>query len=431
MTNTRATAAGILAELMAESGSLSSHLARHNHSSDFQLLQEYCYGCCRWFYLLKFFLDSLLSKPLKKKDSDVLALLLVGIYQLREMRTPDHAAINETVAAVSELKKPWAKGLVNAVLRNFLRKQSELEARAKEGGDAVASAHPQWLADDLAHYWPAQHKVLLANNNLRPPMTLRVNTNRQSREDYLEQLEANGIKAMPGRFAETSIYLDQPHGVGSLPGFDAGSVSVQDEASQLVPALLQLQAEHRVLDACAAPGGKTCHILESEHSLTELVSLDRSPERLQRVRENLDRLQLDANIALGDATDPDAWWDGNPFDRILIDAPCSATGVIRRHPDIKLLRSKKSIAKLQQDQLAILGSIWRCLAPNGLLLYTTCSVLPEENNQVIDLFLQQQTDAKYEGVVADWGVECSYGRQLLPLEQQGPDGFFYSLLRKK
>ena len=373
----------------------------------------------------------MLSKPLKKKDNDVLALLLVGIYQLWEMRTPDHAAINETVAAVSALKKPWAKGLVNAVLRNFLRKRSDLEARAKEGDDAVSSAHPQWLVNDLAHHWPAQYEVLLANNNLRPPMTLRVNTNQQSREDYLEQLEAAGIKARPGRFAETSIYLDQPHAVDSLPGFEVGTVSVQDEASQLVPALLQLQGKHRVLDACAAPGGKACHMLESEHSLTELVALDRSPERLQRVKENLDRLQLDANIALGDATDPGAWWDGNPFDRILIDAPCSATGVIRRHPDIKLLRNKESIAKLQQDQSEILRSIWRCLSPDGLLLYTTCSVLPEENDQVIDLFLQQQSDAKYEGVVADWGVECSYGRQLLPLEQQGPDGFFYSLLRKK
>ncbi len=431
MSNTRATAAGILAELMAENGSLSSHLTKHYHSSDFQLLQEYCYGCCRWFYSLRFFLDRLLNKPLKDKDSDILALLLVGIYQLREMRTPNHAAINETVAAVIELKKPWAKGLVNAVLRNFLRKQSELEALASDEGLAVGSAHPQWLVDKLSHCWPEQHEAIIENNNCRPPMTLRVNTQYQSRDDYLRQLDAAGIQGVPGRFAETAIYLDQPHAVSSLPGFDASAVSVQDEASQLVPAILRLQAKNRVLDACAAPGGKTCHILESECSLTELVSLDMSSERLQRIRENLDRLQLEANVTLGDATDTAAWWDGRPFDRILLDAPCSATGVIRRHPDIKLLRRKESIAKLQRKQLAILHSIWQCLASNGLLLYTTCSVLPEENNQVIELFLQQQQDAKYEGVIADWGVECRYGRQLLPLEQQGPDGFFYSLLRKQ
>lgn len=431
MTNTRALAARIISELLASKGSLSSHLKEHSEFSEYQLLQEYCYGCCRWFELLRFFVDSLLSKPLKKKDSDILVLLLIGLYQLRELRTPDHAAINETVNATLDLQKPWAKGLVNAVLRNFLRQRDELESLANEQGLAVIHSHPHWLVQSLSQQWPEQFEDLLSTNNRRPPMTLRVNKSRVSRDDYLKDLEAAGIPAQAGELAGTAIYLDSPHPVNTLPGFFDGNVSIQDEASQLVPGILDLKAGQRVLDACAAPGGKTCHILESECSLTELVALDRSPERLARVNENLNRLQLSAKTLCGDASKTSTWWDGALFDRILIDAPCSATGVIRRHPDIKILRTEESIQTLQQEQLAILKAVWSLLAPDGLLLYTTCSVLGEENSRLIEQFLKQQNNAKYEGVMADWGVECSYGRQLLPLEQIGPDGFFYSLLRRK
>ncbi len=431
MNNSRAIAADILANLFEDAGSLSSHLDNYKEHADYQLLQEFCYGCCRWSYLLRFFVDCLLNKPLKKKDNDVLALLLLGVYQLREMRIPDHAAINETVEAATELKKVWAKNLINGVLRNYVRKKDELESLASEQGVDITSSHPQWLVDNLARHWPDDLASLLDANNLRPPMTLRVNASRISREDYLKRLDEAGIEARAGELATSAIYLAKPSPALDLPGFAEGLVSVQDEASQLVPSMLELAPGQRVLDACAAPGGKTGHILESEHSLTELVALDKSPGRLARVRDNLERLQLQATVQQGDGSQIEDWWDQQAFDRILLDAPCSATGVIRRHPDIKMLRSESAIKKLRDEQLNLLTALWHCLAQNGLLLYTTCSVLPEENTQVIELFLKQQSDAKYEGVVADWGVECSYGRQLLPLNQQGPDGFFYSLLRRK
>lgn len=431
MSNSRAIAAEIISQLIEEHGSLSSQLELHRDISDFQLLQEYCYGCCRWLHLLRFFVDCLLSKPLKKKDNDILALLLIGIYQLREMRTPDHAAINETVNATAHLKKPWAKGLVNGVLRNYLRKRDELESLAVEQDQAIAYSHPQWLVDSYSRQWPEYFDNLLSSNNQHPPMTLRVNRLQFSRSDYIKQLADADILADEGKLSDTAVYLQNPLSVHELPEFANGGVSVQDEASQLVSSLLALQPGIRVLDACSAPGGKACHMLESECSLSELVSLDKNPARIARVHENLQRLQLQATVLQGDAAKFGEWWDEKPFHRILVDAPCSATGVIRRHPDIKLLRAEKSIESLQQSQLEILRSVWNCLAPNGLLLYTTCSVLNEENSQVIEQFLKQQPDAKYEGIAADWGVECSYGRQLLPLAQQGPDGFFYSLLRRK
>ncbi|MCG8416292.1 MAG: 16S rRNA (cytosine(967)-C(5))-methyltransferase RsmB, partial [Pseudomonadales bacterium] len=282
----------------------------------------------------------------------------------------------------------------------------------------------------LQQQWPGELDALLSVNNQRPPMTLRVNLGRISRESYTDSLVEAGVQFSIGELAESAIVLEQPENIWELPGFEAGLVSVQDEASQLVAPLLDLKPRQRVLDACTAPGGKLCHILESEHSLTQVVALDVNASRLERVNENLGRLQLNAIVKQANSADLDKWWDGKPFDRILLDAPCSATGVIRRHPDIKLLRSDDAIVKLQQQQLQLLAGLWPCLAEGGLLLYTTCSILNQENSEVINHFLTGHEDAKYEGVTADWGVECSYGRQLLPLEQNGPDGFFYSLLRK-
>lgn len=430
MSNARIIAARTLAALLENQGSLSSHLEKQRAHPDFQRVQEYCYGCCRYFYALQFFVDCLIKKPLKGKDTDLLGLLLVGLYELREMRTPDHAAINETVEAAVLLKKPWAKALINGVLRNYLRQQGELQNRLDQQAIATRLSHPDWLVAALQKQWPEDIEALLLNNNLRPPMTLRVNLSKQTRNDYMRSLDDTGLASAPGKFADAAVYLEQPVNVTDLPGFQAGLVSVQDEASQLVPPLLDLQPQQRVLDACTAPGGKLCHILESEHSLTEVVAVDVGEARLARVSENLERLGLQANIMHADAADLSSWWDGECFDRILLDAPCSATGVIRRHPDIKLLRSSDAIATLKQQQLHLLQSIWPSLATGGLLLYTTCSILDAENSQVIEHFLGTQPDAKYEGVAADWGVECSYGRQLLPLEQNGPDGFFYSLLRK-
>ena len=430
MTSSRAAAAKILTSLMTDRGSLSSLMEQYRQLDDFQLLQELCFGSCRWFRLLEYFLDQLLTRSIRQKDRDLRALLIIGLYQLQFMGVAEYAAINETVKVTEQLNKPWAKAFVNGVLRNFLRQQSRLEESLAALPLAIVHSHPDWLVQELENDWPDQAETILEQNNLRAPMTLRINLVRTTRDAYLNLLSEAGIEAHPGSLSAAAVYLEQPQPVQSLPGFEAGLVSVQDEASQMVPGLLDLRAQQRVLDACAAPGGKTCHILESERSLAELVSLDESPARVTRIHENLARLQLSASIVQSDANDVTGWWDGNQFDRILLDAPCSATGVIRRHPDIKLLRKKTDLDSLSAQQDRLLSSLWPSLKPGGLLLYTTCSVLARENNSVIGGFLNSTADAKYEGVAADWGVECSYGRQLLPLAENGPDGFFFSLLRK-
>ncbi len=431
MTNrTRATAARILAELLLGEGSLSASLDAHREQNDYQLLQEICFGCCRWFHQLDFLLQQLLSKHLKQKDHDLRSLLIVGLYQLRFMRIPDHAAINETVEATDDLKKRWARGLTNAVLRSYQRRRTELQETLQLEGLPQRESHPNWLVSILASSWPGEFEEILIANNRRPPLTLRVNLSRQSRQQYLDKIGQAGLKAQAGELAASAVYLDQPVPVGSIPGFFDGAVSVQDEASQLVPELLQLAPGLAVLDACAAPGGKTCHILESEDSLTSFTALDRSPIRLIKIQENLERLQLKAALLCADGTDTDAWWTGETFDRILLDAPCSASGVIRRHPDIKLLLTPAKIEKVIIEQRRLLNTLWACLRPGGLLLYTTCSVLPKENQEQMRTFLGAHEDAKYEGITADWGVECELGRQLLPSADRGTDGFFFSSLRK-
>ena len=431
MTNrTRATAARILAKLLLGEGSLSTSLDPHREQNDYQLLQEICFGCCRWFHQLDFLLQHLLSKHLKQKDQDLRSLLIIGLYQLRFMRIPDHAAINEAVEATDDLKKRWARGLTNAVLRSYQRRRTELQETLQLEGLPQRESHPNWLVSILASSWPGEFEEILIANNRRPPLTLRVNLSRQSRQQYLDKIGQAGLKAHAGELAASAVYLDQPVPVGSIPGFFDGAVSVQDEASQLVPELLQLAPGLAVLDACAAPGGKTCHILESEDSLTSFTSLDRSPIRLIKIQENLERLQLKAALLCADGTDTDAWWTGETFDRILLDAPCSASGVIRRHPDIKLLLTPAKIEKVIIEQRRLLNTLWACLRPGGLLLYTTCSVLPKENQEQMRTFLGAHEDAKYEGITADWGVECEFGRQLLPSADRGTDGFFFSSLRK-
>lgn len=428
--NHRATAATILTSLLAGRGSLSTLLTQYKNIDEYGLLQELCFGSSRWFDLLDRVSGMLLSKPLKKKDTDIRCLIIVGLYQLRELSLPDYAVINETVNATRKLKKPWAKGLVNAVLRNYLRERDAIELKLKDDPTQPLLSHPQWFVDELIQQWPEQYRQILANNNLRPPMTLRTNLLQITPEQALQKLSDADISATRGNLANTAIYLKKPLPVTELPGFNEGMLSVQDEASQLVPQFLDLSAGLRVLDACAAPGGKTCHILESEHSLTECVALDIEQYRLERISENLERLQLQATLLAADASATDTWWDGVQFDRILLDAPCSASGIIRRHPDIKLLREPKHLELLAQTQQRLLTSLWPCLKPGGLFLYTTCSVLRQENERAIEEFLKSADNAKYERIAADWGVECSLGRQLLPGSNDGPDGFYYCLLRK-
>ena len=430
MNNVRGAAANIIASLMKGNGSLTASLKEFSSHPEISLLKELCFGTCRWFYLLEYLLSQLLSRPLRKKETEIKCLLLIGLYQLRELSIPQHAVINETVQSTVALKKPWAKGLINAVLRNYQRQAIDLEASINLEGPEIRLSYAGWLRKEITSAWPSKWEEILNHGNYRPPLTLRVNLKEKSRRDVLTILLKNKIEAIPGKLAHSAIYLKRPLPAEEIPGLQEGWVSIQDEASQLVPGILRLSRHQSVLDACAAPGGKTCGILESEHSLTNVLSLDLSPSRLQRVAENLDRLRLNSTLISGDARKPDEWWDGQLFDRILIDAPCSATGVIRRHPDIKIVRTSDEVSSLEKIQSQILNSLWACLRENGLLLYTTCSILPRENNLQIKRFLETTNNAKYEGIPADWGVECGYGRQLLTGMSDGPDGFFYSLLRK-
>jgi 16S rRNA (cytosine967-C5)-methyltransferase len=393
---------------------------------DRALLQQLCYGTLRQQPRLQPVLDQLLSKPLRDKDRDILGLLLCGLYQLEGMRTPDHAAVAATVGATRALKKPWAKGVTNAVLRRFLRERELLLANLDE---AAAASHPDWLFEALHRQWPREAASILAANNQQPPMVLRVNFRRTDRASYLQKLQAAGVEASPGKLSPAAIYLSQPRDVTELPGFEQGEVSVQDEAAQLAAPLLRASAGQRVLDACSAPGGKCCHLLELEPDLLELVAMDVDESRLGRVAENLQRLDLQARLVVGDAARPEGSLPGERFDRILVDAPCSATGVIRRHPDIKLLRRPGDILSLAAKQRQILQGLWPLLGPGGQLLYVTCSVLEEENSLVVEGFVDTTEDAAIAGVDVTWGQQAGCGRQLLPAAA-GPDGLFFALLQK-
>ncbi|HTF98192.1 MAG TPA: 16S rRNA (cytosine(967)-C(5))-methyltransferase RsmB [Cellvibrio sp.] len=430
MLNVRAAATQVIAQILRNQGSLSSLLPTISPQvpeSDRSLLQELCFGVCRYHPQLHAYIECLLDKPLRVKDGDIQALLLLGLYQLLHTRIPDHAAIGETVEVTRHIKKPWATNLVNGVLRHFQRdhlKITELLANNR----AYQTNHPAWMEGMLRKNWPEDFEAVVTANNQHPPFTLRLNTHRVHRNTYLAQLVDLGITATCTSFSPYGFTLEQACDPRQLPGFGDGWISVQDEAAQLCADLLQLSPNLRVLDACAAPGGKTGHLLELESSLA-VTALDVEERRLQRVRENLARLDVIADIRCGDGTRPHEWWDGQLFDRILLDAPCSATGIIRRHPDIKVLRTPEEIARLSDLQGQLLDSLWPLLKPDGILLYATCSVLPRENTQVVEAFIKRQAGALHEPISADWGIPQTYGRQLLP-QIDGHDGFYYARLRK-
>lgn len=429
--NVRVACAEIIAAIIRNEGSLNTLLPLYQNRvapRDASLLQELCFGTLRHHSALEVILEKLLDKPIKVKEAEVSALLMAALYQIRELRTPDHAAVNETVAAINTMKKTWAKGLVNGVLRRYLRERDSIDSQCSRDS-RYQTLHPLWLQQAFRQAWPDQHLDIMAANNGRPPLCLRVNRLRLCRDDYLRLLEEKAIDASLAPFSVDGIYLAEPTAVENLPGFADGLVSVQDEAAQLCAPLLDLRTGHRVLDACCAPGGKTCHILESRENLAELVALDVDEGRLGRVRENLSRLRLNASLKAADAANVQDWWDGNPFDRILLDAPCSASGVIRRHPDIKLLRRPDDIVKLAREQIRLLDALWQTLKPGGKLLYATCSVLPEENSQVLARFAESHPDASPALPDTGWGLATPWGRQLFP-RIQGHDGFFYGLLEK-
>ncbi len=430
MLNVRAAAAQVIAQLLQHQGSLSSLLpvaSRKVMDTDRGLLQELCFGVCRFHPQLQAHIELLLQKPLRAKDSDVQALLLLGLYQLLHTRIPDHAAIGETVEVTRQIKKPWATNLVNGVLRQFQRDQASLIEQL-QSRPVFQSNHPAWLDGMLRKSWPQYFPQLVGANNLHPPFTLRLNIQAISRAHYLEELSQSGIQARATEYSPYGITLDAACDPQDLPGFREGWISVQDEAAQLTADLLQLAPDLRVLDACAAPGGKTGHLLEREPTM-KVTALDVEERRLQRVRENLARLKVQADIRCGDGTHPETWWNGEPFDRILLDAPCSATGIIRRHPDIKVLRTPDDITRLAELQGRLLNSLWPLLKPGGILLYATCSVMPRENTRVIEAFLAREPQASCPPMNYDWGILQPCGRQLLP-QVNGHDGFYYAVLHK-
>ncbi len=428
----RVAATQVLERVMARGQSLNDALgptlSRLRSAQDRAFVQALVYAVLRGYSRYDAIAARLLDHPFRRKDSDVKMLLLCGLCEAVELRTPDHAVVSATAGAARELGKKWAVGVLNAVLRRFLRERDALLAAV--ANDPVARySHPQWMLQRLQRDWPQHWEAVLAANNAHPPMTLRVNARRHSRAEYLSLLEQVGIAASPHPIAADAIVLATPVPVDKLPGFAAGAVSVQDAAAQLAADLVAPPPGGRVLDACAAPGGKACHLLE-RHPDIELLAVDVDAERSERIHANLARLALRAEVTVADVADTASWWDGRPFDRILLDAPCSGSGVIRRHPDIKWLRRDADIAALAATQRRLLEALWPLLAPEGKLVYVTCSVFAEENEALIDTFLKGCPNAHAEPISVGAGMRLAWGLQLLPGEVD-LDGFYYACLSKR
>lgn len=433
--SSRAVAAQVILQVFDEGKSLSSLIPDVQTSlktQDLPLLQEICFGVCRVLPRLEQIIQRLVDKPLKGKTRIVHCLLLVGLYQLLYMRIPTHAAVDEVVNATKALKSDAFRGLVNGVLRRFLREQENILAQVDKHWQTL---HPEWFVNKLKKAYPNWRDIINANNQ-KPPMWLRVNAQKNSLENYRTLLAESGILAETGPHPQ-ALRLALPTPVQKLPYFSDGAVTVQDLSAQWAAILLEPQNGEWILDACAAPGGKTTHILEIAPQ-ANVIALDVEAHRLKRVEENLARLNQQAMVVCGDATQPDEWLaeigkSAVQFDRILLDAPCSATGVIRRHPDIKWLRQETDIAQLTLLQKNILQALWAKLKPNGILLYATCSVLPEENDEQIRRFLSEHSNAEllplpFEEVVND--DKSAVGFQFIP-QEKGGDGFYYAKLRKR
>ncbi|MEE9357476.1 16S rRNA (cytosine(967)-C(5))-methyltransferase RsmB [Candidatus Vondammii sp. HM_W22] len=424
-------AAAILLRQLADGRSISDLLAgglEQVNPRDRALVKEFCFGVARWQVRLEAIAGKLLSRPIKAKEGEVKALILVGLYQLIYMRVAPHAAVGETAEAARLLNKKWAVSLINAVLRRFQREQEALLIAVDTRPEA-RYATPSWLLKKLQRCWPEQWPEILAASNTHPPMSLRVNLARVNRIAYLDRLKQASIAAKPIPHTLTGLVLDSPIDVEKLPGFAEGLVSVQDGGAQLAAPLLDLQPGQLVLDACAAPGGKSCHILESIPDSVTLTAVDLDRQRLMRIDQNLQRLGLDGEVVQGDADNPEGDWAARRYDRILLDVPCSATGVIRRHPDIKLLRRSDDIPSLVETQQRILTAIWPLLKPGGMLLYATCSLIAQENESQVAHFLETQEDAREKPIEKAWGHQRRVGRQTLPGEAT-MDGFYYACLEK-
>lgn len=426
----RLVAIRIIESILLNKGSLSTQLARKQadvKAEHVPQLKEICFGVSRYYPQLNSFALHMLDKPFQEKDFDVYAAILVALYQIEYMDTPEHAAVNEAVESAKLIGKPWAGKLVNAILRRYLREAVDIMAILKDM-PSVAHSHPKWILKRFKKHWGNSFEQIVEANNARPPMCLRVNLSRVSRETQMQKLSQQGIESEEGVFSESAIYLKQAASVQSLPGFFDGDMSVQDEAAQLSASILSVKEGEKVLDACAAPGGKTGHLLESAD--IHLTAIELEPWRLSKIEENLERLGFNAELICADSGDLDTWWDNVAFDKILLDVPCSATGVIRRNPDIKVNRKPADIDELISIQKTLINNIWLTLKPGGKLLYATCSVMPEENEHQMAEFLSRTPDAKEIQLDVEWGQKVSHGIQLLP-KQNSHDGFYYCLIEKQ
>ncbi|WP_376693651.1 16S rRNA (cytosine(967)-C(5))-methyltransferase RsmB [Wenzhouxiangella sp. EGI_FJ10409] len=395
-------------------------------SRDRALARRLCHGVLRDWPALDWLIGQLVDKPLKGRNRGLHFLLAVALHELRDDREPDHAVVHAAVAAARELSGQRMTGLVNAVLRNFIRRRGDLLARLPDSA-VVRFGYPGWLIMAIEQERGADAAAILDAGNRPPPLWLRVNRRRIARDDYRDKLSGAGIDARGVDGFPDALVLDERMAVSRLPGFDEGLVSIQDGAAQLVVEYLGLEDGQRVLDACAAPGGKSAHVLERAD--VELTALDLDAGRLARVGSGLDRLGLSARLIEGDAARPGDWWDGRRFDRILVDAPCSATGVIRRHPDIRWLRRADDIERLAALQRAILDALWSLLEPGGILVYATCSLLRVENDEQARAFLERHADARGIDNTDLPGRPARPGRQILPGEH-GCDGFYYLAARR-
>ncbi|GLQ98306.1 16S rRNA (cytosine(967)-C(5))-methyltransferase RsmB [Dyella mobilis] len=430
MNDTRALAAQALADVALRGTSLREAMEKKapllRDPRDRALMMALLSDGARWWLRFDAALDRLLDKPLRRKEPEVHALLVLGLVQLEILQLQDYAAVAATVEATRALQRPRLAGLVNAVLRRWQREREQLLA-ALDTQPQTRYAMPTWLTKSFAADWPAQQEAVLADSNREPPLMLRANRRRVAREALLEQFHAEGYEAHPHPWLADGIVLPHSTDVTRMPGFAQGLFAVQDGAAQIAADVADIRHGQRVLDACAAPGGKACHLLERAD--IELTALEFDAKRATRIRQNLDRLGLRAEICVGDAGEPAQWWNGQPFDRILIDAPCSATGVLRRRPDVRLHRRASDIEALVTQQRRILAALWPLLAPGGRLVYITCSLLRVENEAVVDGFFAARNDAKEAPMQLPVGQAAAAGWQILPGDGD-LDGMYYAVFER-
>ena len=422
-------AAEILHQTIDNDRPLDADSTRHFSSEQENLpeIRETAYGACRYYTYLDALLSGLLRKPIRPKDRLIHCLLVCALYQLIFMRIPDHAVVNNSVSSLASGNFSWAKNLLNGVLRNFNRNRDKILADMPDDGP-IGHAFPKHLYEQILSDWPEHGERILSASNVKPPLTLRVYIRRNSREEYSRLLEDAGMGFELTRDSALGVTLDQPVPVDRIPGFLEGRVSVQDESAQLVLSALEIKEGNRILDGCAAPGGKTGLILESVTDAEEIVAVD-TANRAPMISENLQRLGFDATVLKGDLIDPDSWWNGRQFDRILLDVPCSGSGVVRRHPDIKHRRKPGDVPRFHQQQIKLLESSWNMLKPGGKLLYCTCSIFREENDEVVDEFIHRHRNFELQSLPSVYGIETNYGRQRLPGVHSG-DGFYYCLIAR-